>query len=146
MQSDFSIASIGDPSGWGYPGFVHPPTGLTLLKRFLKQEIGSDAIELSANTMRPGDALPFRHRHELNEEVYVFLDGVGEFEADGQIIPIAPGTVVRCAPGVARSWRNTGDRAMPYLCIQARAGSYVGTGTLTDGRPADGAPVWVDAR
>ena len=144
MQANFSHLVVGPLSGWSGFNFVHPPSGMSLVKRFLKRDLGLSSMEISVNAMQPGEALPFRHRHEQNEEVYIFLDGEGEFEADGERFPIGPGTVVRCAPGASRSWRNTGDRPMPYVCIQARAESYGPGHTVTDGRPGEGKPGWAD--
>jgi mannose-6-phosphate isomerase-like protein (cupin superfamily) len=146
MQAKYAFVDLGPVSAWSGFSFVHPPSGLSLVKRFLKQEMGLTGMEISANSMRPGEALPFRHRHEQNEEVYIFLDGEGEFEADGQMIPIRPGTVIRCAPGSSRAWRNTGEGPMPYLCIQAKHESYGEGHTITDGRAAEGSPAWAVGR
>lgn len=31
--------------------------------------------------------MPFYHTHRLNEEIYLFLKGVGEFQIDGKVLP-----------------------------------------------------------
>ena len=99
-------------------------------------------MEVSLNVMPPGKGMPFTHRHNANEEVYVFLNGIGEFLVDDEVIPIEPGTCIRCAPEAHRCWRNTGDEMMPFLCIQARAGSFVGDANVSDGEITSGPPDW----
>lgn len=88
-------------------------------KQFLKEEMGLHGMEVSLNCMLPGQAMPFVHRHKNNEELYIFLTGNGEFQADGDIVQIEPGTCIRCTPDVCRAWRNTGDTEMQFIVIQS---------------------------
>ncbi|MEM1442961.1 MAG: cupin domain-containing protein, partial [Verrucomicrobiota bacterium] len=111
-------------------------------KRFLKKELASTSVELSLNSMPPGAEMPFIHRHRENEEIYIFLEGSGEFLADGTVIPINDGTCIRCNPTVERSWRNTGETPMRFLCLQGKAGSFLTGGTVRDGEIVAGKPQW----
>ena len=77
--------------------------------------------------------MPFKQKHKQNEEVYVILSGQGIFSLDGEEFPVVSGSVVRVAPSVVRTHRNTGDVLLVYFCFQARAGSLE-QATLDDGQ------------
>ena len=55
---------------------------------------------------------------------YFFLAGVGEFQVDGQVFPVAEGSVVRAAPAGKRSVRNNGREPLVILCVQYRAATF----------------------
>lgn len=50
------------------------------------------AAEVSLNTLPAGGAVPFVHRHQKNEEVYLMLDGRGMLYIDGEELPLKGGT------------------------------------------------------
>lgn len=87
----------------------------------------------SVGSLVAGEAVLFKHKHKKNEEVYVFLSGKGIFSLDGEEFPVASGSVVRVAPSVVRTHRNTGDVPLVFLCFQAKAGSLE-QATLDDGQ------------
>lgn len=102
-------------------------------KVFLNQLLGLTSGEISLNKMPPRISMPFYHKHRLNEEIYIFLKGEGEFQIDDKVLPISEGTVVRVAPEGERCWRNTSTAEdLLYIVIQARAGTYEGQ-TVADG-------------
>ena len=69
----------------------------------------------------------FYHKHRLNEEIYIFLNGEGEFQIDGKVMPVREGTVIRVAQEGERCWRNiSATEDLLYIVIQARAGTYEG--------------------
>src|ERR1700689_115333 len=68
-------------------------------KVFLNQLLGLTGAEISVNKMPAGQGMPFYHKHKLNEEVYLFLKGHGEFQIDGTVFPVREGSVVRVARG-----------------------------------------------
>lgn len=65
--------------------------------------------EFSFQSFAPGTETGFLHTHKTHEELYFFLSGKGEFQVDGQIFPVAEGSVVRVAPAGLRSVRNNGN-------------------------------------
>lgn len=101
-------------------------------KAFLKDLTGATAMEFSVGSLAAGEAVPFRHKHKQNEEVYVFLSGQGILGLDGEEFPVASGSVVRVTPSVVRMHCNTGDVPLVFLCFQAKAGSLE-QATLDDG-------------
>jgi mannose-6-phosphate isomerase-like protein (cupin superfamily) len=50
----------------------------------------------------------------------VFIAGRGQMQVGGNTFDVAEGSVVRVAPGGARSIRAAAGVALLYLCIQAR--------------------------
>jgi mannose-6-phosphate isomerase-like protein (cupin superfamily) len=96
-------------------------------KIFLNQLLGLTSCEISVNKLPARTSMPFYHTHRLNEEVYIFLKGVGEFQLDGKVLPIREGTVIRVAQEGERCWRNTSETDdLYYIVVQARAGTYEG--------------------
>ena len=110
-------------------------------KLFLQSLLGSAGLEVSLNVVPPGKGIPFLHRHQQNDEVYVVVGGRGQFLVDGECIDVTEGSVLRMSPPAARAWRNNSDAPLYFLCIQYRADSVIQGGTL-DGRKVEGKPVW----
>lgn len=135
-----SVFEAGPPDSWGE--FRLEMEGLPPVpKQFLSEVLGLTGMEVSLNIMPPGTGMPFVHRHHDHEEVYLFLDGTGEFQHNDERIPIHPGTCVRCAPSVRRCWRNTGKIPMPFVCLQAKHGSLEKRLT-EDGELVPEPPLW----
>lgn len=137
-----SVVAAGPLAAWGQFKFPRPGGG-SVPKFFLKERLGLTGMEASLNWLPPGGGMPFTHRHERNEELYVFLTGTGEFQLDNEVIPISPGTCVRCDREVNRAWRCTGAEPMTFLCIQAPAGGYGPGQTTADGVKGDLPVAWV---
>lgn len=115
----FTHATVGDLSAF---------TG----KQFVKDCVGTTGCEISFSTLNPGEAAPFFHSHKQNEEVYLILQGSGDFQVDDTAFPIAEGSIVRVATHCNRSLRCTSAEGMLYLCIQVKEGSLEQC-TLNDG-------------
>ncbi len=110
-------------------------------KCFLKEQMGMIGMEVSLNSMLPGETMPFVHRHRANEELYVFLDGDGEFQADGQVFPVQSGTCVYCEPSVRRSWRNIGENDLTFIVVQSPH-REMATSQVFDGEVVDEPVQW----
>ncbi|WP_288318323.1 cupin domain-containing protein [Xylanibacter caecicola] len=96
-------------------------------KAFARDVLGLTSCEVSVGTLDAGQAVPFFHSHKENEEIYIILSGKGAFQVDGEVFPVAEGSIVRVATGRDRNIRNTSAAGkMTYLCIQAREGSLRG--------------------
>src|SRR5262245_4611563 len=93
-----------------HPKLKRPARG----KLFLKRPLGLTGMELSLNRLPPGAAIPFLHRHQKHEELYLFVRGKGEFQVDGEVIPIVEGTVIRVSPEGARAYRNNSKEELYY--------------------------------
>ena len=112
-------------------------------KLFLHQLLGLTSSEISMNKLPPRTSMPFYHKHQLNEEIYIFIKGEGEFQIDGKVFQVREGTVVRVAQEGERCWRNTSDTDdLYYIVVQARAGTYEGH-TVADGVGVQKRVSWV---
>jgi mannose-6-phosphate isomerase-like protein (cupin superfamily) len=112
-------------------------------KVFLNQLLGMTSSEISLNKLPPRTSMPFYHTHRLNEEIYLFLKGEGEFQIDDKVLPISEGTVVRVSQEGERCWRNTSETEdLYYVVVQARAGTYEGN-TVADGVGVQKRVSWV---
>ncbi len=110
-------------------------------KKFLKNDLALTGMEVSFNKFPPGAAMPFYHRHQEHEELYLFLKGKGQFQIDGQVIDVKEGTAIRVAPAGVRAWRNNSDQDLYYVVIQAKANSLP-KGTIEDGVAVDQKMTW----
>lgn len=139
---NFTLAHVGKFAELARYGIRHPLVGATLRgKVFLNEVLDLTAMEISFGVLPPHASIPFYHKHKQNEEVYLFLSGIGEYQIDGQILPIREGTAVRVSPDGVRTARNTGDEPMNYIVIQAKQGSLE-QWTGTDGIGVPGEVTW----
>ena len=138
----YAVENLGKLSDWGRHSFAHaafpkPIPG----KKFVKDALGLSGMEISFNTVPGHGAIPFYHKHNANEELYLFLSGRGEMQVDGQTIAVSEGSAVRVAPMGKRAWRNTSDGPLVFVVIQARAGTLP-QGDISDGEVIPGDVVW----
>lgn len=120
-DKDCSVVNIGTLDNLGEHSYFHSALNVEIKgKVFLGEILKASGMEISFQMMPPQMGMPFFHVHHENEELYVFLKGGGEFLADDRVIPVEEGSVVRVAPAVRRSWKNTSDVPMVVMVIQAR--------------------------
>ncbi|WP_087023990.1 cupin domain-containing protein [Thaumasiovibrio subtropicus] len=125
-----------------YP-FHHEATGIkTDAKLFLSKILSCTGCIISATSLAPHTSMPFHHKHQRNEELYLFTRGQGEFQIDEAIFPIAEGTAIRVAPQAVRCWRNISDEPLCYFVIQAPEGVFDGEQTIEDGLLVPKAVEW----
>lgn len=118
-EAGYAIASLGDLRD--FEG-----------KIFVKDVMETTGVEISFGSLSEGQCVPFNHKHKQNEEVYIIVKGKGVFTLDGKDYEVASGDVIRIAPEVVRTNRNTGKGVFSYICIQSKAGSLEQY-TMTDG-------------
>ena len=105
--SNFTCVHAGPMEGWAQFRLEPPDVPLPARgKLFLRNLLGSAGLEMSLNVVPPGKGMPFLHKHQQNEEVYVVVGCRGQFLVDGECIDVAEGSVVRISPPAARAWRN----------------------------------------
>ncbi|PSF35182.1 cupin domain-containing protein [Aphanothece hegewaldii CCALA 016] len=131
---NFTVADVGEFSQLHQYVFEHHKKGVAIEgKIFLKQLLSLTSAEVSLNTLSPKTSIPFYHKHKLNEEIYIFVRGVGEFQVDEQVFTVSEGTVVRVAPDGVRCIRNTSDvEGLNYIVIQSQVNSFLDS-TIADG-------------
>lgn len=139
LQGDnFTAAHIGkwadlDKYAFQHPKLPRPYPG----KLFLKKELKLTGMEVSLNKLPPGTQMPFHHKHQENEELYLFIKGKGQFQIDGEVVDVHEGTAIRVAPEGVRTWRNNSSEDLYFVVIQARAQSLSGE-DISDGIGVEG--------
>lgn len=93
-------------------------------KVFMGQTLQTTGAEISFQSFAPGKETGFLHTHQTHEELYIFVSGKGEFQADGQVFPVGEGSVVRVAPEGKRSVRNNGTEPLIMICVQYKAQTF----------------------
>ncbi len=134
-------AEFGPSARWRDHSYQHPRLGEVAGKIFIGEALGLTGMEVSLNSLAPGGSAPFLHAHRQNEELYFFLSGEGEYQVDGQVLPVRAGSALRVAPTGMRCWRATGTEPLTFLVIQAKAGSLE-QATAKDGIKGDQPPAW----
>lgn len=130
---NFSIVDLGEFEQLNQFVFEAPEVRIKREgKVFLKELLNLTGAEISLNKLPPHESVPFYHKHKQNEEIYIFLKGIGEFQIDGEIFPVGEGSIVRVDPAGERCYRNCGETDLYLIVIQVRAGSYEGR-TIQDG-------------
>lgn len=129
--STFSAAYVGPFKELDKYSYTLPSLQITAKgKLFLNELLGLTSCEISFNKLPPGKSMPFYHKHQKNEEVYIFLSGEGEFQIDDKIIPVREGTAVRVHPEGERTWRNKSQSDdLIYIVVQAPEGQIEATKT-----------------
>lgn len=92
-------------------------------KLFLGKALGFTGMEISLNRFSPGQVVPFLHQHRQHEEMYIFIQGEGQFQVDGDVFEVHPGTVVRVSPEGSRAWRNNSTQDLYCIIVQANQDS-----------------------
>jgi mannose-6-phosphate isomerase-like protein (cupin superfamily) len=83
--------------------------------RFPHQELG---VGMSYQVLDPGTRMPFGHKHEQAEELYVVLSGSGRMKLDDEIIELEQWDAVRVSPPVTRGV-EAGPEGMELLAVNA---------------------------
>lgn len=111
-------------------------------KYFLKNFLNTEGLEMSINSLPPGAAMPFVHRHVKNDEIYFIIKGTGQFQAGAELMDVSEGFFIRLSPEVPRVWRNNSTEPLYYLVIQYHSDSRIEGGT-TDGELVDQPIAWM---
>ena len=140
--TNFTVYETGAKKDW--PDRTVNLPGLTIPgKHFLKEMLGLTSCEISINSTAAGNGMPIYHNHQQNEEIYIFIQGTGQVQIDGEVIDVQEGTIVRIAPNGERIWRNNSKEPLQYIIIQARENSLAQYG-LEDATVPEKSACWPD--
>ena len=64
----------------------------------------------------PGEEVEF-HIHEGESEQYYIISGEGEYNDNGKIIPICPGTSTFTPSGEGHGIKNTGSESLKFIAL-----------------------------
>jgi mannose-6-phosphate isomerase-like protein (cupin superfamily) len=82
--------------------------------RYLREDVGAEAIGMTHYRMNPGRRTGFGHRHKEAEEMYVVLAGSGRVKLGDEVIDLQVRDVVRVAPDTVREF-EAGPGGMELL-------------------------------
>src|SRR6266516_1720116 len=68
-----------------------------------REPLASRESAISFLRLAPGYRLPFGHRHERQEEIYVLVGGSARLKLDDELVEVAPWDVVRIDHGTVRN-------------------------------------------
>ena len=94
--------------------------------RMLTRQLGSEQVSVTHRTIPPGKGhvmgnRDIGHRHATQEEVYFLVSGRLKAKLDDEVTEIGPGTAVRVAPEVVRSFWNDGGEEAALLIVSNHA-------------------------
>ena len=99
--------------------------------RFARRAIGGETLGLSLLRLAPGFRVPFGHKHEAQEEVYVVVRGSGRVKVGDEIVELAEWDAIRFDKNTMRQM-EAGPDGMEYVAF----------GAGTDPLDAEMAPGW----
>ncbi|MBL4644893.1 MAG: cupin [Hyphomicrobiales bacterium] len=118
------------------------------------KHIGMEKLGCMVTIVEPGkSAFPF-HVHHMNEEMFVILEGQGDYRFGEETYPIKAGDVLAAPPGGAERAHqitNTGSTTLKYLGISTKAQPEVVEYPDSDkfavfSRSTDGSPMTAQLR
>jgi mannose-6-phosphate isomerase-like protein (cupin superfamily) len=88
--------------------------------RFAGGDYDAEQSGFSLHRIKPGKRMPFGHRHDEVEEIYVVVSGSGRVKLDDDVLELQRLDVVRVSPGVMRAW-EAGDEGLEILAFSPRS-------------------------
>ena len=77
--------------------------------RFAAEALEATDTGLAHLRIRPDQRVPFAHKHDNAEEVYVVLSGSGRVKLDDDIVDLSALDALRVAPAVTRNFEAGSD-------------------------------------
>jgi mannose-6-phosphate isomerase-like protein (cupin superfamily) len=87
--------------------------------RFAKDDLDAERTGVSHIKLQPEKRLPFGHKHEEAEEVYIVIAGSGRIKLDDEIIEVVELDAIRISPEVTRGVEG-GPDGIEVLAVGAR--------------------------
>jgi uncharacterized cupin superfamily protein len=92
------------------------PSGMDV--RFARAPIGGKTLGLSLMKLEPGFRIPFGHKHEGQEEVYVVVRGSARIKVDDEIVELGEWDAIRFEKDTMRNV-EAGPDGVEYLAFGA---------------------------
>lgn len=86
--------------------------------RFARTALGGETLGVTLFTLAPGFRMPFGHKHEGQEEVYVVLRGSARVKVDDRIVELEEGDAIRFDTDTMRNV-EAGPDGVEYLAFGA---------------------------
>src|SRR5262249_50891962 len=89
-----------------------------LQARFARRALDGKTLGVTHFRLQPGFRMPFGHKHELQEEVYVVVRGSGRVKVDDEIVDVSEWDAIRFDPETMRDV-EAGPDGIEYLAFSA---------------------------
>jgi len=86
--------------------------------RFAREALDAEQTGISSLKLKPGKRMPFGHKHDEAEEIYIVVAGSGRIKLDDEIIDVVELDAIRIAPQVARGV-EAGPEGIQVLAVGA---------------------------
>jgi quercetin dioxygenase-like cupin family protein len=86
--------------------------------RFARTALGGETLGLSLMTLAPGFRIPFGHKHEHQEEVYVVVRGSARVKVEDEVVELAEWDAIRFDKNTMRAV-EAGPAGVEYLAFGA---------------------------
>ncbi|MGZ4291689.1 MAG: cupin domain-containing protein [Gaiellaceae bacterium] len=86
--------------------------------RFARSALGGETLGLSLFTLAPGYRIPFGHKHEGQEEVYVVVRGSARIKVEDEVVEVAEWDAIRFDKDTMRAV-EAGPEGVEYLAFGA---------------------------
>jgi mannose-6-phosphate isomerase-like protein (cupin superfamily) len=87
--------------------------------RFATEDLEAERTGLSHIKVKPGQRMPFGHKHDEAEEIYVVVAGSGRMKLDDEVVEIVELDAIRVAPAVTRCF-EAGPEGLSVIAAGAR--------------------------
>jgi quercetin dioxygenase-like cupin family protein len=116
--------------------FWRPSNMMGVLNTDLAGQLGSESLAARMWRLEPGQAST-RHRHTLQSELYVVLEGTGRIRIDGELLTLAPLSAVLVEPDGIRQVFNDTDADALWLVVGTPREAFTSTLEMTPEQLAD---------
>jgi len=83
-----------------------------------RKALGGKTLGLSLMTLAPNFRMPFGHKHEAQEEVYVVLRGSARVKVEDEVVDLAEWDAIRFGTNTMRTV-EAGPQGVEYLAFGA---------------------------
>ena len=87
--------------------------------RFAKYDLDAERTGITHMKLNPGQRMPFGHKHDEAEEIYVVVAGSGLMKLDDEIVEIVELDAIRVSPEVGRGF-EAGPEGVTLIAMGAR--------------------------
>lgn len=101
----------------------------TVEVRFAKDDLDAERTGISHFKVEANERMPFGHKHEKAEEIYVVIGGSGRMKLDDDVIEVTELDAIRVAPPVTRTFEAGAD-GLSFIALGAR---HDGDGEIVPG-------------
>lgn len=99
---------------------IEPGIAAATLRRSVTEALDAKHVSINYYELAPGDSFAFGyHRHELQEEVFIILEGEVTFETEEGEVTVGAGEIIRFGPGEYQQGVNTGEERVSAYALGA---------------------------